>query len=205
MDLVFVHGWGFGPDIWSPLAKKLNTYNHSFVNLDFINGFDPTPPIPEHPIVIGHSLGVLWAIKHIPDMAGLVSIAGFTRFGNQTAVKAMQRRLKSDPYGQMTDFWAACESPLTYPQKRLNPQKLGDGLRWLMDWDEEHHVFHCPVKAIAATNDAIVHKDVTGAICNDVNWSTSGGHALPLTQTDMCAESIEGFLHELGSQGDHSP
>lgn len=203
MDIVFVHGWGFGPDIWHPLAKQLEGQHH-FINLGFIKEFPERDPLPERPIVIGHSLGVLWALKHIEQPAALVSIAGFQKFPATPALKAMKRRLKKDPAGLMHDFWAQCDSPLSYDFARLNTEKLAEGLGWLENWEADIQNFNCPILPLAAKNDKIISKTTTIEEWNDVHWSESGGHMLPLTQTSWCAEIIEGFLeHAVNTQGNH--
>lgn len=205
MDIVFVHGWGFGPDVWTPLASKLPGKHH-FINLGFIDGFDDSPAIPDNSIVIGHSLGVLWAMRHIERPKALISIAGFhdfTKAQPEAALRAMQRRLGKDPAGLMADFWALCDSPLTYEAGRLNTEKLAKGLEWLQNWNVPLQKMHCATLCLAAMNDNIIPKNITAKEWNDVHWSEEGGHILPLTKATWCAEIIEGFLDAIDTQGDH--
>lgn len=203
MELVFVHGWGFGPDIWQPLCSHLADHNHTLVNLEFIDGFEETTEMPDNPIVIGHSLGVLWALEYIKAPKALISIAGFKHFPNPVAAKAMKRRLKIDTNGQMQDFWQTCNSPLTYDANRLNQPRLSEGLDWLITKNMAAQKINCPVLPLAAKNDNIILKTTTIETWNDVRWSDDGGHMLPLTQTTWCAGEIEGFINGLNAQGNH--
>jgi pimeloyl-[acyl-carrier protein] methyl ester esterase len=62
-NLVLFHGWGFTPDVMEPLSKKLSeTYQVSIVDLnkpiDVIRN-----AIPDHAILMGWSLGGLFALK----------------------------------------------------------------------------------------------------------------------------------------------
>lgn len=205
MDIVFVHGWGFGPDIWHPLSKELKGHHH-FINLEFIRDQRPSDRIPDNPVIIGHSLGFLWALKHIAHPTALISIAGFENFTDHqpvAALRAMQRRLAKAPAGLMADFWQMCDSPLTYDSTKLDTQNLAKGLEWLQNWNAALQKFHCPKLLLAATNDQIISKNLSESAYNDVHWSKAGGHMLPLTKTTWCAEMIEGFLYATDTQRDH--
>ncbi len=61
--LVLFHGWGFTPEVMAPLSKKLSdTYQVSIIDLskpiDVIRN-----AIPDHAILMGWSLGGLFALK----------------------------------------------------------------------------------------------------------------------------------------------
>ena len=206
MDIVFVHGWGFGPDIWHPLSGHLNG-NHHYINLEFIEGFAHSDTIPDTPVVIAHSLGVLWALKNIPHPAAFISIAGFKNFTSHrpvSALRAMRRQLRSDPGGLMAGFWTECATPLTYDVKRLNGPRLAEGLDWLTGWNAAVQKIDCPVLPFAAKNDTILSKNTTLKEWRSVHWSNDGGHMLPLNKPQWCAKTIEGFLYDLDPQGNYS-
>ena len=62
-NLVLFHGWGFMPEVMEPLGKKLSeTYQVSIIDLnkpmDVIRN-----AIPDHAILMGWSLGGLFALK----------------------------------------------------------------------------------------------------------------------------------------------
>lgn len=202
MNIVFVHGWGFNAEVWGPLSAALPG-NHYFADLGFIAG-GKQDALPENAIVIGHSLGVLWALKHLKPQA-LISIAGFDCFHTHvppTLTRTMHRNLDTAPYKQMQEFWAACGVEAPYTEEKLNIPKLKQGLSWLLEWQAEiPETFE--ILALAAKDDTIVPPDMTKAIWQNKNlhWTESGGHMLQLSQTSWCAKQIEVFIHGLQLEG----
>lgn len=202
MDIVFVHGWGFGPNIWDGLSGRLPG-THYFHDLGFIeNDVARTDFLPESPIVIGHSLGVMWALKNLKP-AALVSIAGFDCFHHyvpQALTRSMLHNLDTNPMQQMRDFWNACGVGEQCEEEDLNIPALKEGLEWLLNWDESgaQQGIERKTLALAAKDDMIVRKAMSDKIWGTkAVWSDDGGHMLPITKTNWCAENIEGFLQTL--------
>lgn len=206
MKIHFVHGWGFHSGIWNDIAKALGAHDLTFTDLNFL---EDSPfrdsPLPENALYVGHSLGVLWLLKNMPqEKKGLISIAGFDCFHCYTTpavLRAIQQGLGRNAERQMHWFWQACGILPFCAKDQLVPDRLAAGLDWLGHWDarEEHDALSSPTVALACRDDAIVQEKMSKEIWRgtELKWSESGGHALPLTQPDWCAREIMHFTRKL--------
>jgi pimeloyl-[acyl-carrier protein] methyl ester esterase len=208
MHFVLVHGWGFHAGIWVDVVGQLGDAEVTLVDLGFVTGGpEGQEDWPEDAIAVGHSLGLLWLLKHGRGrFKGLVSIQGFDRFCPRVApsrVTALKRGLARDPGGTMQAFWRSCGAPGFASPEMLNVARLDEGLDWLMHWSAESAKadLQCPVLALGSRDDAIVPPAMTSAIWQGagVVWSPDGGHVLPLRHPDWCARNVLEFAHTLPS------
>ncbi len=136
-------------------------------------------------------------------MCGLVSINGFDRFEGQAAsLRAMRARLRRDASGQVADFRRSAGHDDPEPA-HFDVDRLREGLGWLVDWDcrEARAALDCPMLALAARDDRIAPPELTRASWGDgVVWSDEGGHVLPSSRPDWCAEQIRNFADAIGPQ-----
>jgi pimeloyl-[acyl-carrier protein] methyl ester esterase len=211
MHFVFVHGWGFNPRIWRDLTGYMRNSEVSFVDLGFIEGGPKAAATwPGDAIAVGHSLGVLWLLHRAGEAGsalpfrGLVSIQGFDRFCPPipaSRVAGMRRGLRRDPGQTLEAFWRGCGTEPFAPPEALNVERLDEGLGWLMEWDETRTraALACPILALAARDDAIVPQAMSEAIWRSDNilWSETGGHVLPLKHPEWCANHVLDFAHAL--------
>lgn len=201
--VVFVHGWGFHPGVWAPVAERLAGVTPHYVDLGFISGFQgqTITQVPEDAVLVGHSLGVMWLLRHLPARPrGVISISGFDCFFRYTDVrdvKAMQRNLKRNPLAQMQGFWQACGVPDFCESADINVDALEQGLEWLRTW--QAHLPTCPTLALASRDDLIVPASMSAVVWaeHDLRWCDAGGHVLSRTKPDWCAQHIQGFLHDV--------
>lgn len=211
MKLVFVHGWGCHAGIWDKLIPRLPGHEPVVLDLGFVRGGPKgASAIPEDAVCIGHSFGVLWLLKHGPrPMKALVSIAGFDCFYRHVppeVLPAMKEGVMRDAPAQMRDFWRRCGFP-EEPAGDLDTGALRAGLDWLATWDasDERRALDAPVLALASEDDMIVRKPMTQAVWGqgdaDLRWTATGGHMLPLTRAEWCAEQIGAFIDDLDCQG----
>ena len=240
--LLFVHGWAFTPAFWEPLIRELADFPCQCLDLGFfgperldapfegdgpVTGAGAAPGAGDgHAVVgVGHSLGLLWLLRHgrVP-LRGLVSLGGFSVFTamegapcgvSSTAVKVMRRGLGRDHAAVLKTFHRNCGTPpeLIPDFAKARPERLTEGLDWLLTWDEraalEPHGVTLPsqgrgdkgvvpLSALAARDDAIVPPALTSACfagsASRLEWLPSGGHAFPLTRTTVCAGHIRRFL-----------
>jgi len=203
LPLVLVHGWAFGPDFWAPLQRELGATDALTLDLGF---FGPEAlNLPDEPFVgVGHSLGLLWLLRHAPDrMAALVSLGGFGRFDVPAGpTRAMRRGLSRAPAQVIAAFHQACALPdeLAPDATRMaqaRPDHLAQGLDWLLQWDERPALdgFSRPLLALAAADDAIVPPDLSRvSFPNTLVMLDSGGHAFPASRPAQCALHIAPFL-----------
>lgn len=202
MHFVLLHGWGFHAGIWAGVAEYLGRENVTLVDLGFVSGGPQgTTEWPDDAIAVGHSLGVMWLLKHGRGrFRGLVSIQGFDRFCPHvppSRVSALKRGLKRDAYGTMEAFWGSCGAPGFAPPEALNVARLDEGLDWLMHWDARaaKEDLNCPVLALGARDDPIVPPSMTEAIWAEAGivWSPNGGHVLPMRHPLWCARHVLEF------------
>jgi len=208
MHVVLVHGWGFHAGIWADVVGHLGDADVTLVDLGFVAGGPKgQDDWPEDAIAVGHSLGLLWLLKHGRGrFKALVSIQGFDRFCPHVApsrVSALKRGLARDPGGTMQAFWRSCGAPGFALPEMLNVARLDEGLDWLMHWSAESAKadLQCPVLALGSRDDAIVPPAMTSAIWQEtrVVWSPDGGHVLPLRHPAWCARNVLEFAHTLPS------
>lgn len=215
MTFVLVHGWGFGPDIWDPLAAHLGDAQIHRVDLGFLRGQDDAgqdssgqgnemAKWPDDAIAIGHSLGVLWLLHQKPHrFRVLVSLQGFDRFAGHIApsrIALMRRGLERDPYGLMQSFWQSCGVQEVPPAEALNVPRLAEGLDWLAKWDEsgEKRALGRPILALASPDDPIVPQPMSEAIWGEaLLMSEPAVHLLPLRHPAWCAREIARFAERL--------
>jgi len=202
--LVFVHGWALGPDFWNSAAGRLRGLTLQKADL----GFTGTPALPqvERPLVIAHSLGLMWALIHLPQpWAGVIAVNSFTRFSRSDdfpgveprLLGRMKAKLDHDPGVVAHDFLRRCgvDNPQT---DGLDKAMLAQGLDWLDGWDQRQAFarLDCPVLAVAGSNDPIVTVDHSRA-CFGTRALTvidGAGHLVPQTHAAWLADRIGGAL-----------
>lgn len=210
MKVVFIHGWGFHGGVWDALIPLLEDIGVEpvLIDLGFLRGGPKgAAAIPGDALWIGHSFGVTWLLKHgTQPTRGLVSIAGFDCFHKHAPpeiLPAMLEGLRRDPQAQMRQFWQICGLGDEGPGGALDTGTLRGGLQWLASWDTEAErcSLGAPILALASKDDPIVREPMTEAIWGegeaDLRWRDSGGHMLPLTQAEWCAEQISDFISGL--------
>ncbi|KAA0677373.1 alpha/beta fold hydrolase [Roseomonas genomospecies 6] len=163
-----------------------------------------TPWPRSRPIVaVGHSFGALWLLHERPfAWDGLVLVNGFPRFTEGDAfapatprrvLDRMIARFDAAPEAVAADFLrrCGCEAP---PPEGLQPARLGEALRALRDWDARAALTG-PALALAGAQDPIVPPAMTEQAFRGIDtvWHPDGGHLLPLTAPDWCAERIAAF------------
>jgi pimeloyl-[acyl-carrier protein] methyl ester esterase len=202
--LVFVHGWGLGPVIWDVLAPKLGDFAQTRVDLGF---FGP-PALPElrpGDILVGHSAGLLWGLRQSHDWAGVVALNSFSRFTlddsgrgcvKPAALRAMQKNLARDAQICVNGFRASIGAGPAAGSAQLAP--LAAGLELLRDFDAAPVVGVKPWLVVGAADDPLVPpaetKNLAEASGGKLALHASGGHGLPWTAPEYCAERILEFL-----------
>ena len=206
MHFVLVHGWGFDASFWTPLVARLPEADVTLTDLGFLSGVADEPADwPADAIAIGHSLGVLWLLKQGRGrFRGLISMQGLDRYCPhvpEPRVAALRRGLDRDPGGTLLAFWHSCGASDFADPAALNVPRLREGLDWLVHWDAEaaKKSLRCPVLTLASQDDVIVPAAMSEAIWGKENivWSPSGGHALPMTRPHWCADHVIEFAHSV--------
>ena len=209
-NLVFVHGWAFDANFWTPLQSRIEAIYKDQISVTIADlGFlQDTQNIPfaQDAVYITHSLGTMWALKKRHEsIKALIAINGFTQFSEfvgKNVLRAMKMRLNKTPHEQIGDFQKLCGLKNNIDITNINTPRLNEGLEWLEHWacSKELKALNVPVKVLAGEHDRIC------ALSNmDKHWAEQGhnielcpkgDHILPISQTQWCTEQIEAFLNE---------
>ena len=199
--ILFVHGWGYDADFWTPMRAVLGAPSIA-LDLGYFGAADTVIPSGVT-LLAGHSLGFLWLLRQrsLSDLP-LIGINAFPRFletdGYAPAMaprllERMRRRLATDPAGVLCEFWQRAGAP--GPDKVPDAAVLAEGLDQLATWDARENLAQraSSVRLIAGDEDAIVPAAMTRMAFEHfpVAW-LSGGHALPRTHPAALARLIRG-------------
>jgi len=213
MRLVFAHGWGFTPDFWEPVAVLLPQYKQSRVDLGFFgaprNDLAKLVPDDEPALLVGHSLGFLWGIEQSRRWTGWVAINGFAHFIDRPGqvgcvpehiLADMRQRLAVHPRKTLAGFYRMIDAaPVNLSP---NAERLAAGLEMLRDIDvmEKLAAMSVPGRVLAGQNDPLVPAAASAALAKHASHGISwrdGGHLLPQTEAQWCAEQIDRFARGL--------
>ena len=156
-------------------------------------------------ILVGHSAGLSWGLKHRRDWAGVVAINAFDRFTlddegrgcvKPAALRAMRQALTRDAEACVAQFRASIGAPPAVPEAQ--PQALAEGLDLLRDFDAQGFSAQKPWLVLAAQDDALAAPSASRRLAERSGGKlvlrASGGHGLPWTAPDFCADEILDFL-----------
>ena len=212
IGLALLHGWGFGPEVWSAWAQAFP--ERPIVLLD-AGYFGPQrlqlPHNPQGWVGIGHSLGFARLLAMDVPWRGLIGLSAFLRFcaapGQDSGtppqtLDAMLSRLESDPQDVLTRFLRRCG--LTGQRPALpSPQgceRLRQDLIFLRDLNLTPKADLPPVLLLHAADDRIAPL----ALAEDARTLLpgarlrvfiTGGHALPQTRSADCLALTREFLN----------
>ena len=209
MNLVFIHGWGFGPGFWDPLAALLPQYQQRRLNLGFFGEATKDVTDNEASILIGHSLGFVHGMKMKKNWSGWIAINSFPRFvaTEESAgcipaavLLRMQKQLQRDPKKTLADFYhlIGAETPATSAKPCL--ERLNEGLDELRHSDIREDLAHHKMGLVlAAQNDPLVPMATSESMASSNTTLVvhpTGGHVLPQSAAPWCAEAITNFIAE---------
>jgi len=213
--LVFLHGWGCGPEIWHTLAHAAKNRPLAMLNAGY---FSPQqmdlPANPDGWIGIGHSLGFAKLLAMDVPWRGLIGLGAFLRFCSSPGrdagtpaelLDAMTARLDMDAADVLKRFLRRCgfkaaQAPLPSPEGLA---RLRQDLTLLRDLDLSASAplrsSLPPILLLHAANDRIAplalvqeaHGLLPGA---QLHVFPSGEHALPVTHAEDCLGLIQEFL-----------
>ncbi|WP_374545942.1 alpha/beta fold hydrolase [Rhodoblastus sp.] len=204
MRLIFVHGWALEPDIWDALAPRLACFAQMRVDLGFFGAPD-LPDLRDGDILVGHSMGLLWGLSQHADWAGIVAINAFARFTLDDAghgcvkpasLRAMRQALERDPQACANAFRASLG--LAPARGRAQKERLMTGLDLLRDGQVAALPEGAALLALGAEDDSLAPpaatRDLAALTGGALALNATGGHGLPWTAPDFCAEQILAFL-----------
>lgn len=193
--LLLLHGWAFDASVWDALLALLPDF--SAVRWDrgyFGPAHNPAASGPA--VAVGHSLGAMILADRLPPDVPLVAINGFDHFTGEGGVPArvvgqMQHRFDADP-GQVVDtFRARCgaepaDRPLNVPVLRTDLALLA--VHRASTTARRILVLHGGADPIVP--ESLRQSGFPGAARTEI---ADGGHLLPLTHPQWCADQIGAF------------
>lgn len=203
--LVFVHGWGFDAQFWTPVAERLPEFARVFVDFGFREAAAHHPKVPGA-IVVGHSMGFAWALANLPrPWAGAIAVNAFPRFTRSPdfvsgvaprMVERMLAKFAEAPAAVTRDFLG--RAGVAEPQvDDIRPEPLGEALSWLAACDERAAMkaLDCPLLALAGTRDAIVPEAMSREAFAQAALVLAEGadHLLPRSHPEWVASQIRLF------------
>ncbi len=194
-------------DFWGPITEALNDSTAKCLDI----GFRTTcsPPLDNSPDwLITHSLGTLFSFKeNISPKIGYILINSFTRFIDFTPphiLNAMGNALDTDPHTTMKRFLTKAGLGQTLPDSQpidWQIPRLHEGLEWLktMDIGEALQQANKPVLCLLGGQDTICPLPKAEAQFNgyEIRICPEGGHGLPLTHAQWCAQEINHWIESL--------
>ena len=203
MRIVFIHGWGCDASYWDQLAGHLPDKDHHRIDLGYLapaSNFDVLGN--DEAIYVTHSFGTMWFLQNQPqNLKALIAINGFSAFqhhADERTLKTMMLRLKRAPEKQMQEFWDVYDLPHS---TTLNLPALQKGLRNMIDWDlkTELENLSCPVMSLIGRKDLILNNEIMRADWGkyELHVAEDGGHSLPVSHAQWCADKIKTFVNEL--------
>ena len=220
-NFLFLHGWGFDALVWDGVRARLGGVAP---DLGYLGAPVPAPAEPDARVIaVGHSLGCLLLLGALPPgCVGFIAVNGFSRFcaapdfPNGVPTRLLERmlaRLETEPYAVLAEFRHRCGAPPLQAGSALDAdrrERLRAGLLALRDRDERAAAgaLAVPMLVLAGEADPIAPPALTQASFpgRTILWRAGGGHLLPLTDPDWCAERIAAFaapdpLNVCGSGG----
>ncbi|MDD5247381.1 MAG: hypothetical protein PHY45_00250 [Rhodocyclaceae bacterium] len=207
--LTLVHGWGYDATLWREVLPLLAGLDVEVADLGYF-GRPTLPAACAAPrVAVGHSLGALWwlALSDLPWRT-LVAINAFPRFTAAPdfpqgvaprVLDRMRKRFAVAPATVLVDFQAMCGN--SGPLLPLDTAPLAAGLQILASCDGRAAwaARGADIHALAGRGDAVVPAaltEVAGAAlpAGRLRWVDDGGHLLPLSHPQACAELIRSAL-----------
>ncbi|WP_421780551.1 alpha/beta fold hydrolase [Kiloniella litopenaei] len=210
MRIVFVHGWGHGPDIWQSVVKLLgDDIAYDLVDLGFSGS--ENIPVGHYDIAVGHSMGCMWLLSQSNiTWEKLVFINGFSRFSasddfpegvHPRVMDRMLRKLLKSPVGVLQSFHQLCDpdSKTSYQGiKTPDLSKLVWGLTFLRDQDLRLNFPEESSYILADKDDQVVTEAMTVKLFeSNSEWTEGKGHLLPLTDPVACSSVIKRAVSDL--------
>ncbi|HEX2793325.1 MAG TPA: alpha/beta hydrolase [Croceicoccus sp.] len=212
--LLFLHGWGFDSTVWRDVAARLDGYPMAFAERGYFGGVgDESGTLgSDGPVLaVAHSYGTMRLLADPPgECIGLVAINGFDRFvaGPDVpgvpvrVVERMRARFAQDPARTLADFRAHCG--IAAPAGAIAGEELGADLRALRDDDRRAEAgrFAAPVLSLQGALDPILPPAMRDAVFDGAarverRAIADGGHLLPLTHPDACADAVRAMAERV--------
>lgn len=202
-SILLLHGYGFQRIFWDcvPFDDQKNSiyaYDFGFTGARSANSMINA----QYDYIVGHSYGGLWAIQNgLRPKKGFIFINSFMHFPDlvpKAQIKALRNAITRDTNKAMerfhknigSDQWSAS----------WDKDKLLGALEDLEQWDARPVMFdnQIPILVLLGKRDPLcLHQDMLEHWQEfDMRTHENGGHLLPLTHGDWCADIITQWMDE---------
>jgi pimeloyl-[acyl-carrier protein] methyl ester esterase len=208
MILRFLHGWAFDNSFWNDVRKLLPPWPAEcddrgyFGSPRSFTGRGPT-------IAIAHSFGTMRALRDPPaNCKGLIAFNGFDRFAargtgpgvSPRTIDAMMGTLDRSAASVVAKFRRRCGN--SDPFGNVVSRPLREDLLALRDLDCSETRLSAPVLSVQGAVDSILDASMRNSCFRTARQVERiehplGGHLLPLTHPNYCAEAIRAFVENL--------
>lgn len=203
VTLFFLHGWGFGSEIWDAVAERLGDQPHAFADRGYFG--PPSAARPDAPVIaVTHSFGTMRLLADPPPQCrAIVAVNGFDRFAATDdfpgvagrVVDRMAARFDEEPDRTLADFRLRCGA--SAPAGAIVGPALARDLTALRQDDcrEQAAAFAGSILSLQGADDPLLapamRDAVFGAAPNVERLTVpGGGHLLPLSHPDICARHV---------------
>jgi len=214
MKLIFIHGWGFDASFWDDVLHSMPISDHSIHRWDLgfcgrrstmaeFNALEAG----DNSVLIGHSLGFLHGLVHLPLVKGRIAINAFPFFVDKVDQKGcvssavlrdLRRRLSQDAAKALHSFYDFIKAiPPSLPP---HEEMLREGLEFLEAYDGRPLLEKAlgPSLFLASCFDPLVpalvsqYMDRYGVLV----MKESDSHVLPQKEPAFCGDQIARFLQK---------
>lgn len=203
VTLLFLHGWGFGSEIWDAVAEGLGDLPHAFSERGYFG--PPSAPRPDAPVIaVTHSFGTMRLLAYPPPQCrAIVAVNGFDRFAATDGfpgvpgrvVDRMAARFDKEPERTLSDFRVRCGA--NAPAGEIAGGALASDLAALRQDDcrDRATTFAGPIVSLQGTDDPLLSPAMRDAVFGGaphVERLTvpGGGHLLPLSHPEVCIRHV---------------
>ena len=205
--VTLMHGWSYDATVWREVVPLLSGLDVEVCDLGYFGRAVPPAPCAAPRIAVGHSFGALWWLTQADTRwTKLVAINAFPRFTAAPdfpqgvaprMLDRMKKRFAVAPAAVLADFQAAAGANVEMgPTLPDDTTALAAGLDALgmLDARSAWAERAADIRVLAGRQDAIVPAALTAAACaampDHLRWIADGGHLLPLTHAQACANLI---------------
>ena len=207
MRAIFLHGWGFGPDVWAPVLDRLGWGGVTTPDLGFVGAMPPNAadmferirqdgrPV----LAVGHSLGFLWLASREgwPEGSRLVGFNAFGCFATRPdfaqgtpgrILARMARGLQTDARAVVNAFRMTCGATELPAGCAVHAQNLRAGLDLLMHADARARLAGMAqaVHVLGGRQDRVVPPDMLAAsVPPDVSVARMEGGHMPVSYSHL--------------------
>ena len=218
-ETLILPGWGVPRELYWNSVEQTSFESPDIFDYGFFNDEESPMNLPVFeegipPVIAGHSMGAILAVKlalqNLGSVSKLILINPFPKFvrsedfpcgWDPAAVRSMRENLKTRPQTVIRSFLRSCAMPEKYPDpvpETFNIQALDEGLAMIEESDiraELPLLNDIPVFILDGGSDRIVNREMADSLAklcpSSVRYTFPGmGHLMNVQHPLECAEKL---------------